>query len=630
MRIPVEPKASQGKNNLLTNQQYAVGAPVGQMLDNRQEAVAQRKIQAMADNSVQTRQLKALQQCMESDPHHTQFQTVALPARQAMSKNTSPVSQSKNESSVHSPLQSKEAHLSQTNLTGLPTQLKLGIESLSGISLDQVRVHYNSSQPAQLKAHAFAEGHEIHLAPGQERHLPHEAWHVVQQAQGRVRPTRQMKSGVAVNDDRGLEAEADIMGAKAMQIDAMTAQRTQLSMPSFNSRQISQCFSYSDEKLNHKRRKAKVGLELAFNDKFTSDNFGNDGYKISTAYATKEAIEAQAMTYQQSWIAWATTQAALHPWGFAVTQEPHPQGDEHIFGSFGRTRFTYTNLDLLDSQAPPAALPAHDVYEQPQDMSQKEHGKWTDPGQTPELAPYHLGAGQWWWGLTIDPAVFELQSSPTSWQVINNSEVRTVLTDTIFAGAASLGLTADKGMGGGQINIDFQTGLDGDYAKALETIKNLEEKKEDFENSNLDESDNINAPYIYGSSRVDFENKDKPVEKETLQKEWRKIYTKYKKKPAMDKQTWEEFLVEHSSFLRKYPSAKQREKNYLEDKEPFFTADAHQDDIFHFQAVNVGHLSEDDENKKRLEFRDLRAQASVDEILRAIDLCFSTIPDLEP
>src|SRR5438876_185374 len=55
-------------------------------------------------------------------------------------------------------------------------------------------------------------------APGQARHLPHEAWHVVQQAQGRVRPTLQLKAGVAVNDDAGLEHEADVMGTKGSQM----------------------------------------------------------------------------------------------------------------------------------------------------------------------------------------------------------------------------------------------------------------------------------------------------------------------------------------------------------------------------------------------------------------------------
>lgn len=103
------------------------------------------------------------------------------------------------------------------NNTGLPDNLKSGIENLAGYSMNDVKVHYNSSQPATLQAHAYAQGTDIHIAPGQEKHLPHEAWHVVQQKQGRVKPTMQMKGNVNVNDDAGLEKEADVMGGKALQ-----------------------------------------------------------------------------------------------------------------------------------------------------------------------------------------------------------------------------------------------------------------------------------------------------------------------------------------------------------------------------------------------------------------------------
>ncbi|MFN3810301.1 MAG: DUF4157 domain-containing protein [Roseateles asaccharophilus] len=98
---------------------------------------------------------------------------------------------------------------------GLPENLRSGIEALSGLDMSGVRVHRNSSKPAALQAHAFAQGQDIHLGPGQDKHLPHEAWHVVQQAQGRVRPTMLMKSGLPVNDDGGLEHEADVMGTRA-------------------------------------------------------------------------------------------------------------------------------------------------------------------------------------------------------------------------------------------------------------------------------------------------------------------------------------------------------------------------------------------------------------------------------
>ncbi|MEP0984326.1 DUF4157 domain-containing protein [Ekhidna sp.] len=109
----------------------------------------------------------------------------------------------------------------KTNNTGFPDNLKSGIERLSGYSMDDVKVHYSSAHPAQLLAHAFTQGNQIHLAACQEKHLPHEAWHVVQQKQGRVKPTMQLKSSVPVNDDPGLEKEADVMGARAVQFKSM-------------------------------------------------------------------------------------------------------------------------------------------------------------------------------------------------------------------------------------------------------------------------------------------------------------------------------------------------------------------------------------------------------------------------
>lgn len=110
------------------------------------------------------------------------------------------------------------------NATGLPDGLKDGVEQLSGLALDDVRVHYNSPKPAAVQAHAYLQGTDIHLAPGQEKHLPHEAWHAVQQKQGRVKPTLQLK-GVAINDDSWLEREADGMGRKASAASALLQRR---------------------------------------------------------------------------------------------------------------------------------------------------------------------------------------------------------------------------------------------------------------------------------------------------------------------------------------------------------------------------------------------------------------------
>jgi hypothetical protein len=109
------------------------------------------------------------------------------------------------------------APIQRKGSSNLPDNVKSGVENLSGVSMDDVNVHYNSDKPAQLQAHAYAQGTDIHVAAGQEKHIPHEAWHVVQQKQGRVKPTKQLKEKVAINDDDALEREADVMGAKAIQ-----------------------------------------------------------------------------------------------------------------------------------------------------------------------------------------------------------------------------------------------------------------------------------------------------------------------------------------------------------------------------------------------------------------------------
>ncbi len=148
-------------------------------LENRIEVTALRSMQSIIHNSPQVQQLK-------------EYQTIA------------------DQSFINS----------TTNNTGLPNNLKSGIENLSGYSMSDVKVHYNSSKPAQLNAHAYAQGSQIHIASGQEKHLPHEAWHVVQQKQGRVLPTKQLKGKTAINDEPHLEKEADIMGMKALQLSS--------------------------------------------------------------------------------------------------------------------------------------------------------------------------------------------------------------------------------------------------------------------------------------------------------------------------------------------------------------------------------------------------------------------------
>lgn len=94
------------------------------------------------------------------------------------------------------------------NLTGIPTQMKLDLERRSGLSFDDVRVHYNSDKPARIGALAYAQGTQVYMGPGQNRYLGHELGHVIQQKTRKIKATSYYR-GVGINDDPSLEHDAD-------------------------------------------------------------------------------------------------------------------------------------------------------------------------------------------------------------------------------------------------------------------------------------------------------------------------------------------------------------------------------------------------------------------------------------
>lgn len=110
-------------------------------------------------------------------------------------------------------LKSKRHSIRSENRTGIPAQLKERVEEGMGVSLDDVQVHYNSTLPEKLDALAYTRGNQVEIGPGQERHLPHELGHVVQQKLGAVRANARHSSGVAMNTDTVLERQADEIGS---------------------------------------------------------------------------------------------------------------------------------------------------------------------------------------------------------------------------------------------------------------------------------------------------------------------------------------------------------------------------------------------------------------------------------
>jgi len=107
-----------------------------------------------------------------------------------------------------------------------------------------VNIHKDSSQASSLGARAFTQGNDIHFAPnefqpeqkqGQEL-IGHELMHVVQQSNNQVKANTSI-NGVGVNDDKGLEKEADDFGTSYAQGD--TSKISQLKSSGFSGESFS-------------------------------------------------------------------------------------------------------------------------------------------------------------------------------------------------------------------------------------------------------------------------------------------------------------------------------------------------------------------------------------------------------
>lgn len=92
--------------------------------------------------------------------------------------------------------------------TRIPGAVQARFEAASGLSFEDVRVHYHAPEPAQIGACAYTRGNQVYIGPGQERYLEHELGHVLQQKRGQVKPDGSI-GGLPVNRDPALERAAD-------------------------------------------------------------------------------------------------------------------------------------------------------------------------------------------------------------------------------------------------------------------------------------------------------------------------------------------------------------------------------------------------------------------------------------
>jgi len=122
---------------------------------------------------------------------------------------------------TQSTMQRKQRDVATTGR--MPLEVQHQMEEALGGDFSDVTIYPNSDKATNVGALAYTQGTEIHFAPGQynpdsyegKELLGHELTHVMQQKAGRVTPTGKIGRDTLINDDQGLEMEAEQMGKKA-------------------------------------------------------------------------------------------------------------------------------------------------------------------------------------------------------------------------------------------------------------------------------------------------------------------------------------------------------------------------------------------------------------------------------
>src|SRR3984893_4402532 len=412
------------------------------------------------------------------------------------------------------------------NATGLPDRLKAGVEQLSGLAMDDVRVHYNSSKPATVQAHAYAQGTDIHVGPGQEQHLPHEAWHVVQQKQGRVKPTLQMK-GVAINDDDGLEREADAMGWRALRADtsfdfaprrqsaAISAGAVQAFMNLSEVKADQTTWDYINREfkkveteyleavvkkhnLNWEQNPNHLGIEARrpIVDRIVKD-------KIADVGDCKESDLKEIVRLMN--VMEADKQA--QKMGGRKAGDPEGEASDIKIGTeftFYDPKGAFDGMKVGQSSAADTFMAAWtdlDLQQHPKPaMADAKKSKYPKFAKT---FTYDLGDGaQWSWTLDVDEGCLETQTTPSTLQQFGEKRIQKIIKTDIFGAAKKVNLLPGKGEG--HISLDAETTFGGSAEHLLVLLKDLQNEFQtwakdfykDTEEEIFEESEILNAAWI--------------------------------------------------------------------------------------------------------------------------------------
>ncbi|MBL9003681.1 MAG: DUF4157 domain-containing protein [Myxococcales bacterium] len=562
--------------------------------------------------------------------------------------------------------------LPSASATGrLPAGLQAGIEQLSGISASDVRVHYGSARPAELGAAAYTQGRDIFVAKGAERHLPHEAWHVIQQKQRRVPITMEMQ-GIGMNQDRRLESEAETMGDRAATLGRHGAGRMsptalrprQLDLPAtspvqgffdpnFDDKNIINANNYitTNGRVIMNKYKSLANGNNA-NSKYISNLFlVNDlGNSYKVWKERQDALNAKEVIRVLNQMEEATMRAQV------VSVENIKFGTEFTFTDEHKQK---TNNKKYEDNRLIAKLRLNEVIankdeskDDPQKPYQDEANRllkaWKSDVnlcQIPNLNvnitdvvgkdqsgninaarfEYHRNSNNsnnansnplvWYWILDLDDGCFETQTMPSSITELSQPEQKDIIEKHIFGVAQKLGLKPDPKIGGGHISVDVASSVGGSPVMLIDLLHTLETGYNEWQGFFKDQ-DRQNAPWM--------------IEQNTNEADTAQMYlgalAEIKEGVEKGNLDMKMMVDELSKFIKQVKNPEVEKLKKSQNRNIRDAAQHLADEPVHNQAVNIEHVT-DPGGQARIELRRISAQNSYQELMKQLDFISKLIEE---
>lgn len=169
------------------------------------------------------------------------------------------------------------------------------MEASFGMSLSDVKIHENSADALKNNALAFTKGNNIFFAPGQynptskegQKLLGHELTHVVQQKQGRVKPTSKLNNGVIVNYNPEGSLE-----------DVVNAEEDEIRLENYIVQPLFTVYANNPSEFVSQLKQQEIGLNEMTVTKWivNREEFVRDGRKPDDLSKLRERIRADIAT----------------------------------------------------------------------------------------------------------------------------------------------------------------------------------------------------------------------------------------------------------------------------------------------------------------------------------------------